>query len=163
MSKSKKRRVRDRRATQKAAQQDASQATPDSPGGRGEPAVEQPFLSAVQENKIIASMLAGDWPSGAEEKATAVDTTKRNMASEDGRVSNGAVSNLIKMEAQKMKHQQTAAGGEVVNHLHSGSVTVEERRAYFVWLGETLRDFPEAKERLGKALEERVRLNSSEN
>jgi hypothetical protein len=47
-----------------------------------------------------------------------------------------------------------------VEHHHSGSVTMEQRREFFVMLGEALADYPEAKDRIGKLLEERIRLNS---
>ncbi len=71
------------------------QNPPESPGGRGEDS----HLSPVQENKIVAMMLnkRNKFPVKSKHKRYAVETTERNMKDENGRVSNGAVANLIRM------------------------------------------------------------------
>ncbi len=104
----------------------------DTPGGRGE----GPYLSPVQENKILALALNPRNRFKLEEKhkAEAIEVTSRNMQNEDGRISNAAVANLIKMESlnQKDEHFDKAEtqGGVTVNvQNNGGSVSVVDSRS----------------------------------
>lgn len=86
----------------------AEQEASGEDGGRGE----STFLTPVQENKIISLMLHDGkrWGIDITGKVWAIKTTLRNMQVEDGRVSNGAVANYIKMEAMNQKDEETAKG-----------------------------------------------------
>jgi hypothetical protein len=76
---------------------------PENDGGRGE----GPFLTPVQQNKIVGMMTAKHrrWKLTKAAKMEAIATTLNNMADEDGRVRNAAVANLVRMEAQNMADQ----------------------------------------------------------
>jgi hypothetical protein len=84
-------------------------------GGRGDSVP----LSPVQQNKIVSLMIHEPrWQLTAESKGEAVSYTRRNMASDDGRVSNGAVRNLIAMESQNIaweRGDKADAAGNTTN------------------------------------------------
>ena len=96
-------------------------------GGRGEDtnADEYPIAAAAY-NKLVGSMLnpRSRWKISDPNKEFAVGVTVRNMGNEDGRVSNGAVANLIKMEAQNQAEDLKSVPDL---HLHAYA-DVEEQR-----------------------------------
>ena len=79
------------------------------------------YLTPVQENKIVASMAnkRNRWKLEEKHKDEAVGITVRNMANEDGRVSNAAVANLIRMEAQNQVDEHKAQPDLVDINVHS--------------------------------------------
>jgi hypothetical protein len=103
----------------------------ESPGGRGEGV----YLTPVQENKIVRMVLNRKrrFKVTPAIKREMLETSRRNMQDEDGRVSNSAVSNLIKMESLNQADEHHAEG-ETVNHVHS----VDERRAKFLGIAERI-------------------------
>lgn len=103
------------------------------------------YLTPGEENRIIAKLLACKrWKATDQHKEAALGVTVRNMANDDGRVSNAAVSNLIKMESQNQAddhratpqihdhrytitiEEQTHQLAEIDEYLGSGGVVVEE-------------------------------------
>ena len=107
---------------------DKPTAQPDDSGGRGDipPEDEYPIAGAAY-NKLVGSMLnpQSRWHITPRHKEVAIGITVRNMANENGRVSNGAVSNLIKMEAQNQAEDLKSVPDL---HLHAYA-DVEEQRA----------------------------------
>lgn len=109
------------------------QNEPDAAGGRGDAPREEPYLSPVQENKIVASMLNKSpkkgrrWSLEERHKATAIRVTMANMLDEDGRVSNAAVANMIRMESQNQADEHHAEG-ETVTHNHTGTIELSAVR-----------------------------------
>jgi hypothetical protein len=92
------------RELQARAAVDASQS-----GGRGD-GVE---LTPVQDNHVVGKMVRADrsiWPITAEHERQAVEVTARNLDSDDGRVSNGAVKNLIAMQSQILRRDEIERG-----------------------------------------------------
>lgn len=92
------------------ARQDGQEATAGPPenGGRGEcpKETQEMHLTPVQENQIVSRMIHFDhiiWPFERQDYIDGVATTRRNMKSEDGRVSNRATSNFLKMTDQNLK------------------------------------------------------------
>ena len=84
----------------------------DSQGGQGGPAPrDESGLRPAEQNKLIGMALNRRFPLTESSVQIAVETTERNMESKDGKVSNGAVANMIKMVAinQKEDHEQAAA------------------------------------------------------
>ena len=79
------------------------------------------YLTPVQENKIVTSMAnkRNRWKLEEKHKDEAVGITVRNMANEDGRVSNAAVANLIRMEAQNQADEHKAQPDLVDINVHS--------------------------------------------
>jgi hypothetical protein len=76
---------------------------PEKTSGEGD----GPYLTPVQQNKIVSMMLnpRRRWRVSKAAKAEALDATISNMGDEDGRVRNAAVANLIRMEAQNLQDQ----------------------------------------------------------
>ncbi len=70
----------------------------EEPGGKGDGS----YISPVQANKLVGMMLnpRRRWKITKEAKQHAMSATIRNLDDEDGRVVNGAVANLIRMEGQ---------------------------------------------------------------
>lgn len=125
-------------------------------GGEGGDA----YLTPTQENQLIDMAVNGDWPTGAKEKQKAVDTTMRNMDSENGRVSNGAVSNLIRMEAQKMGSANSATQNTQVNV--SGNLVVNgTRRRFWTDMGEILADTPEQKRLIAARMRQEIEASEA--
>lgn len=78
---------------------DGGQIVPENPGGRGDDA-DDDYLTPVQANKIVASFLNPKrrFPFDSKVARFAIRKTIKNMQSGDGRISNAAVANLIRME-----------------------------------------------------------------
>lgn len=94
---------------------------PEKDGGRGE----GPYLTPVQQNKIVGMMVAKHrrWKLTKAAKNEAIATTLNNMGDEDGRVRNAAVANLVRMEAQNMADQHKAIDKRVPDlHEHGGVI-----------------------------------------
>lgn len=98
-------------------------------GGKGGPSPrDESGLRPAEQNKLIR-MALNDKPKTVSRrfeltefsKRLAIETTERNMLDEDGRVSNGAVANLIKMEALNQKESHHA-DGDLVTHNHTGTI-----------------------------------------
>lgn len=78
-------------------------------GGRGE----EPYLTPVQANKIASLMIhrhrrAKGWKHTKANMQFALEVTEQNMANDDGRISNGAVRNLLAMNAQNLQMDKEA-------------------------------------------------------
>jgi hypothetical protein len=67
-------------------------------------------LKPYEENRLTATAIRNRWPITEKHKQAAVGVTIRNMARDDGRVSNGAVRNLLAMEAQQMEQEKRDSG-----------------------------------------------------
>lgn len=85
-------------------------------GGRGEGV----YLTPVQANKLYGMAIRQQWPLSNADKEDAVKACRKNLASDDGRISNGAVRNLLTMNAQNMAQEEadkpkTPAAGTTVN------------------------------------------------
>ncbi len=81
------------------------------------------YLTPVDENNIVATLLAARrWKSTDEHKQVALGITTKNMGNEDARVSNAAVSNLIKMEAQNQADEH-----KLLPDKHQLELTIGER------------------------------------
>jgi hypothetical protein len=82
---------------------------PDAPGGKGDA-----YLSPTQENKMLATVTnpRRRFKLTKEAKQIAIDMTIRNMRHDNGRVSNGAVANLIRMEAMNQAEAHAARKSE---------------------------------------------------
>lgn len=173
MSKSRRRRMRDRRAARNAARNQDASAQPEAAtteksekpplddGGSGAPyilpgaglkndrlerrAIRQrfPIKENYREPLVNRQISIAIDPNSSPKEATAAFRAV-------------LVADLANMEQERRDEKIP----EYHQHEHSGTVSVEQRREFFVMLGETLREFPDAKERVGRLLEERVRLNS---
>lgn len=81
------------------------------------------YLTPVQENKLVASMTnpRNRWEITERHKQAAIGVTVKNMSHNDGRISNAAVSNMLRMEAQNQADELAANGphGPTELHLHS--------------------------------------------
>jgi hypothetical protein len=89
------------------AASDASDA-----GGRGDDAEEYP-VSPSAANHVTGKMIRASrsvWPVEEIHERLAVETTARNLESDDGRVSNGAVKNLIAMQSQILRRDEIERG-----------------------------------------------------
>jgi hypothetical protein len=102
-----------RRAAERAAAPRAEEGAAAGPvlasGGRGD----EPHLTPQQSNAVHGLMVRADrtvWPISADHERAAVAVTVRNMASDDGRVSNGAVKNLIAMQSQILRRDEIERG-----------------------------------------------------
>ncbi len=75
-----------------------------APGGKGDSAG---GLNPTQHNKIVATMLnpRRRWRLTRAAKQAAMAATLGNLEDEDGRVVNGAVANLLRMESQNQSDQ----------------------------------------------------------
>ena len=82
------------------AEPDNTAGDPENAGDHG--ADPDDYLRPKQQNAIVASMLNPENRYGLKDKQVqyAVGVTIRNMGDQDGRVSNGAVSNFVKMMGQ---------------------------------------------------------------
>jgi hypothetical protein len=89
---------------------------------------EGPYLSPVQQNKIVAMMLnpRRRWKLTRSAKNEAVAVTLNNMSDDDGRVRNAAVANMIRMEAQNMADQHKTVDKRLPD-LHAVGGVVEHR------------------------------------
>lgn len=109
------------------AKEPGDENDPQQPGGKG-----SSYLSPTQENKLLAKVLnprnhpRRRFKLDKEAKQIAIDATIRNMQSENGRVSNGAVANLIKMEAQNQADQHKAVDKKLPD-LHAVGGMIEHR------------------------------------
>jgi len=70
-----------------------------------------PYLTPSEENKLYRKLLGFSrkrWPLNEKIITEAIDVMARNLKSDDPRVVNGAVRNLIAMEAQNIKVEEVA-------------------------------------------------------
>lgn len=161
MSRSKKRRERDRKLylhrkqsqTSAASEPAKLAAQPEINGGRGD---EAPALTPVAENKIASLMLHANrevWPITEKHEQLAVGVTARNMGNQDGRVSNGAVRNLIAMKGQMQRQAEIAAQVNVQVNVGMGQeASIEDYARIYAELRTELRaDELETRQADGKA------------
>lgn len=118
------------------------------PGGKGHTG--QLGHTKTQDNKLVAMMLnpRRRWKLSKEAKAAAISATLDNLADEDARVRNGAVANLLRMEAQNQSDQHKAIDKKVPD-LQAVAGVVEHRltvadllqnQQYIEWLRERERN-----------------------
>lgn len=110
------------------------QPEPINTGGEGG----DTYLTPTQENKILATALnpRNRFRLKRRQIQEAIDATVRNMKDEDGRVSNGAVANLIKMVAinQKDEHHNDERDNPKAPYTlniqnNGGTVSVDDGRS----------------------------------
>ena len=108
----------------------AAEAQQDRVGGAPSP---MEVKSAVLDNAIVKLAIEHRWPVSRRHKEAALGIISRNMAYENGVVSNGAVANLIRIEAQNQADEQHAdkmaapASGTNVNVNVGVAVQVESQ------------------------------------
>lgn len=89
-------------------------------GGRGEGV----YLTPKMQNKLIRMAVRNRWKISKKDQQKAIEVTAANIACEDGRVSNGAVKNMIAMLAQNQKLVEMSSEPKAIQHEHhvTGSI-----------------------------------------
>lgn len=83
-------------------------------GGRGEGV----YLTPKMQNKLIRMAVRNRWKISKKDQQKAIEVTAANMLAEDGRVSNGAVKNMLAMLAQNQKLVEVISEPKAVQHEH---------------------------------------------
>ena len=117
-------------------------AKPDVSGEGGDA-----HLTPSQHNKLVGTMLNPQkrWRLNAKAKRAAIIATLTNLSDEDPRVVNGAVANLIKMEAQNQSDQHKVTDKSVPDAVQEpGATTLSiadllAETQYLEWLRECQR------------------------
>lgn len=82
------------------------------------------YLTPKMQNKLIRMAVRNRWKIKPEDQVKAVEVTVANMLAEDGRVSNGAIKNMLAMLSQNQKLVEMSSEPKPVQHEHhvTGSV-----------------------------------------
>ena len=103
-----KRRRNRQRAMKRAAREAAKNDLPPGVGGVPPSPINDRLENQVIEKAVKAPRRT--WDLNDRHRDAAIGVTVRNMASEDGRVSNGAVKNMISMAGQDQKEREIDKG-----------------------------------------------------
>jgi hypothetical protein len=170
----KKRRRQERRAAFRRKQGEAQQpvqtthqaavdpqSAPDSAGGLGVPSGPEPspYQGDLKGNRLEQKAITQRWPVKEQFRAALINRQitigiDPNSSPKEATAAFRAVlaADLANMEQEKRDLQIP----ERHEHHHTGTVTVEERREFWVHLGQILRNVPEQRDRVAALLRQHI-------